>query len=97
VAEPGQQRWVNAAASGCLLLMTAIGGFFGGGMIAVLVAKIVGSARRCEPAEGLPACDWHLYMLAGAAIGVVLLPTVTFLRLRRTARAESALRTRERG
>jgi hypothetical protein len=64
---------------GCV---TSVGGFFGGGMIAVLVARIVGWFRRCEPPTGLPACDWHLYMLAGAAIGVITLPALVIWRLR---------------
>ena len=91
------QRWVTFITSGCLLLITAIAGFFGGGMIAVFVAKIVGSVRGCEPGEGLPACDWHVYMLIGAGIGVLLLPSVTFLRLRRAAHGDAAARTPERG
>ena len=37
---------------GCI---TSLGGFFGGGMMAVLIAKIVGWARGCEPDPGLPA------------------------------------------
>lgn len=64
---------------GCV---TSVGGFFGGGMIAVLVARIVGLFRRCEPPTGLPACDWQVYMLVGAAIGVVTLPALVIWRLR---------------
>ena len=68
-------------AIGCL---TTMAGFFSGGMIAVLVAKVVGILTRCTPARGLPACDWHLYMLAGAALGAVSLPILTLRRLRRS-------------
>lgn len=64
---------------GCL---TSIAGFFGGGMIAVLVAKVVGSFRNCQPPDGLPACDWEKYMIVGALIGVVGLPLVSIFRLR---------------
>ena len=64
---------------GCL---TAIAGFFGGGMIAVFVAKVVGSFRGCQPPEGLPACDWGSYMIVGAVIGVLGLPLVSIMRLR---------------
>lgn len=67
------------AGVGCL---TAVAGFFGGGMIAVLVAKFVGSFRGCQPPEGLPACDWGNYMIVGALIGVVGLPLVSIMRLR---------------
>ena len=61
---------------------TAIAGFFGGGMIAVLVAKLVGSFRNCQPAEGTPACDWNSYAAVGMLIGVILLPAVSIIRLR---------------
>lgn len=61
---------------------TALGGFFGGGMIAVLIGKIVGSVRGCQPPEGLPACDWGSYALVGMVIGVVGLPLVSIMRLR---------------
>jgi len=61
---------------------TAVAGFFGGGMIAVLVAKVIGGFRGCQPPEGLPACDWEKYMIVGALIGVVGLPLVSIMRLR---------------
>ena len=63
---------------GCV---TIVGGFFGGGMIAVLIAKIVGWVTRCRPDPGLPACNWHIYMLVGALVGVITLPGVVFWRL----------------
>ncbi len=70
---------------GCL---TTVGGFFSGGMIAVLVAKIVGLARGCEPSNGLPACDWHAFMLTGALIGMVTLPAGAIWRLRGKRRTD---------
>lgn len=69
----------NYIGIGCL---TMIAGFFGGGMIAVLVAKVVGSVRGCQPPEGLPACDWGSYAMVGMIIGVVGLPLVSIIRLR---------------
>jgi hypothetical protein len=66
---------------GCV---TAIAGFFSGGMIGVLVAKIIGSLRGCQPEAGLPACDWHLYAFAGMLIGVVSLPLLALNRLRKS-------------
>lgn len=60
----------------------SVTGFFGGGMIAVLVGKIVGAATGCVPEAGTPACNWHLYVLVGGLIGLVLLPVVTIGRLR---------------
>jgi hypothetical protein len=71
---------------GCI---TAIGGFAGGGMVAVLVAKIVGALSRCTPdAETGAPCGWVTYWLIGAFTGLMVLPTVTiwlFSRGRRRA------------
>ena len=63
---------------GCV---TAIGGFFGGGMIAVFIGKVVGSVRGCKPPEGLPACNWWVYAGIGAVVGVLTLPAVALIRL----------------
>jgi hypothetical protein len=64
---------------GCL---TAIGGFFAGGMIAVLIAKIVGFFTRCQAMEGTPACNWHVYAAIGCVIGFISLPTISIWRLK---------------
>ena len=72
---------------GCL---TVVVGFFGGGMIAALVAKIAGAARGCVPPEGFPACDTWSFVLPGALIGAVLLPTVAIHRLRRSRKNAGA-------
>jgi hypothetical protein len=71
---------------GCV---TAIGGFAGGGMIAVLVAKVVGALSRCAPdvETGAP-CSWGTYWLRGALIGLVLLPSVALWRFRRGRQRE---------
>ncbi len=69
-------------AIGCLM---AISGFFGGGMIAVAIGRVVGQLRRCEPAAGLPACNHVEFLIVGAAIGAVLLPSVVLWRLRRSS------------
>jgi hypothetical protein len=61
-------------------------GFFGGGMIAVLIAKIVGSVQGCKPLEGLPACNWWVYAGIGAVIGAVTLPVGVLLLLNRRRR-----------
>jgi hypothetical protein len=58
-------------------------------MIAVFVAKFVGSLRNCEPAADLPACDWHVYAAVGMLIGAVSLPVLTLTRLRRSDRGGS--------
>jgi hypothetical protein len=61
---------------------TAFVGAFGGGMIAVFLGKIVGSIRGCEPPEGVPACNWHLFAGVGMVIGFVVVPTMSIIRLK---------------
>jgi len=68
---------------GCVMTFA---GFFGGGMIAVLIAKIVGSVQGCKPLEGLPACNWWVYAGIGAVIGAVTLPVGVLLLLHRRRR-----------
>jgi hypothetical protein len=65
---------------GCLL---SIPGFFGGGMVAVGIAKLVGEVTQCKPPEGLPACNTFQYLLAGGLIGLVVLPGIVVWRMRR--------------
>ena len=80
--EPADEyRVARFVGVGCV---TAMAGFFSGGMIGVFVAKIVGSARGCEPPAGLPACDWHVYAGIGMLIGVVTLPVLALNRLRKS-------------
>jgi hypothetical protein len=64
----------------------AVPGFFGGGMIAVAVGRLVESVTGCTPPDGLPACHTGLYLLVGGLTGLVLLPTVVLWRLRRSSR-----------
>lgn len=73
----------NLVRYGCVGCLTIVAGLFSGGMIGVLVAKIVGSARNCEPLPELPACDWHVYAGVGMLIGAVTLPVVALWRLRK--------------
>jgi hypothetical protein len=68
---------------GCVMTFA---GFFSGGMIAVLVAKIVGSVQGCQPTEGLPACNWWVYAGIGAVIGALTLPVLVLVRLNRRRR-----------
>ena len=65
---------------GCV---TTFAGFFSGGMVGVLVAKIVGSVQGCKPAEGLPACNWWVYAGVGAVLGALTLPVLALGRLNR--------------
>jgi hypothetical protein len=65
---------------GCL---TAPIGFFGGGMIAVLFAKIAGAIQDCPPPKDLPACHTFEFLWPGAFIGLIGLPAIALFRLRR--------------
>lgn len=64
---------------GCL---TAVAGFFSGGMTAVLIGKAVGFFQGCTPMEGTPACDWHVYAAIGCIFGFITLPAISIYRLR---------------
>jgi hypothetical protein len=70
---------------GCI---TTMAGFFSGGMIAVLIAKFVGSMQGCKPPEGLPACNWWVYAGIGAVVGAVTLPVLALRRLSRPRPSE---------
>ncbi len=79
---------------GCL---TAVAGFFGGGMLGVMVAKIAGAFTRCTPdAETGAPCNWFVYAVCGALIGLVVLPSVAIFRLR-SARQRGAPDHSQRG
>jgi hypothetical protein len=66
---------------------TVFAGFAGGGMIGVLIAKIVGFAQRCpvDNETGAP-CSWLTFAMYGAIAGAVLLPTIAISSLRRARR-----------
>ena len=72
---------------GCL---TAMVGFFSGGMIAVFIGKNVGSIQGCKPPEGLPACNWWVYAGIGALIGAITLPFLALRRLNRAAEPDKS-------
>ena len=72
-------------AVGCL---TAVSGMMAFGMIAVLAAKAVGWSHGCAAdAETGAPCDWLTYWLRGAILGLVLVPTVVIMRMRRVRSA----------
>lgn len=56
-------------------------GFWSGGMIGVLIGKVAGNFRRCEPIEGTPACDWYYFAAVGMILGAVTLPVLVLRRL----------------
>ena len=63
---------------------SAFVGFAGGGMIAVLIAKIAGAMSRCasEPETGAP-CNWFTWAVFGAISGLVIVPLVSVWLFRR--------------
>lgn len=66
---------------------TALIGFAGGGMIAVLVARVIGTVRGCNlDAETGAPCAWTTFWIWGAGIGVILVPTVAITLLTRGRR-----------
>ena len=73
--------WWPYVGVGCV---TAIAGLFGGGMVAVLIAKIVGAIQKCpaNPDTGAP-CAWSLYWTWGARIGLIGLPALAIWRFHR--------------
>jgi len=80
-AEEASDARPHYFAVGCF---TVFAGFAGGGMIGVLVAKIVGFARSCpsEAETGAP-CSWFTFAVFGAIAGAVVLPTIAISSLRR--------------
>ncbi len=73
---------------------TAIAGFAGGGMIGVLIAKIVGAIGRCPAdAETGAPCNWFMFAVYGAVAGAIVLPTAAIWSLKRARkRAEHSER-----
>jgi hypothetical protein len=85
--EPPLNPAVRNTMVGCLTIFV---GFFGGGMIALLLGRVYDVVTRCSPAEGLPVCgNWAMYAGIGGLAGAILLPTVVFIKL---LRADAAAR-----
>lgn len=60
---------------------TFVIGFFSGGMVAVLLGRIVAGLRQAPSCEGLPLCDWWVYVGVGGLIGAISLPILVLRRL----------------
>jgi hypothetical protein len=73
-------------------------GLVGGGMIAVLLAKIVGAIRGCaaDSETGAP-CGWTTYWTFGAWVGLVVVPTLAIWRMRRGEKRDALSRNSETG
>lgn len=65
---------------GCFTFV--IGGF-SGGMVAVLIGQMVDGLRKAPGCEGLPVCNWHLYVGVGGLLGAISLPYLVLRRLTR--------------
>lgn len=63
---------------GCFTLII---GFFSGGMVAVLVGRMIAFFTKAPSCEGLPVCNWYLYVGIGGVLGAVSLPTLVLRRL----------------
>jgi hypothetical protein len=88
---PRESRVGRNVGVGCLMTFL---GLMSGGMVGVLVAYIVGKITNCVPPQGLPACDWGRYAMAGWVIGGVSLPILVLWRLRSS---DAAPRNSQRG
>jgi uncharacterized membrane protein YdcZ (DUF606 family) len=75
-----EDRTARNIGVGCF---TTFIGFWSGGMVAVLIGRIVEGLRRSPSCEGLPICDWTSYALVGGVLGAVTLPVLALRRLRR--------------
>ena len=62
---------------------TFIVGGFSGGMVAVLIGMMVEALKKSPKCDGLPICNWHVYVGFGAVLGAVSLPALILNRLRR--------------
>jgi hypothetical protein len=67
------------AGIGCFM---AVIGFFSGGMIGVLVSKIVAFFTKAPRCDGIPTCDWYIYMGVGGLIGSLTLSWLVVSALR---------------
>ena len=78
----GQDQPVPGATLAGVGCVTAVAGFFSGGMVAVLVAKAVDFFTKAPKCPDVPSCHWLEYMLVGALIGALTLPTIAITRLK---------------
>ena len=77
--QAAEDRTARNVGVGCF---TAFAGFWSGGMVAVLIGRIVEGMRGSPSCEGLPICNWGTYAVVGALIGAVSLPVLVLRRLR---------------
>ena len=68
---------------------TTFVGFWSGGMIGVLIGKIVGGVQGCAAGENGQPCNWQIYAAVGMIVGMITLPVLALRRMRASARAAS--------
>ena len=78
--QAAEDRRARNVGVGCF---TAFAGFWSGGMVAVLIGRIVEGVRGSPSCDGLPICNWNVYAAVGALIGAISLPVLVLRRLRR--------------
>jgi len=79
-AQTAEDRRARNVGVGCF---TAFAGFWSGGMVAVLIGRIVEGVRGSPSCDGIPICNWTVYAAVGALIGAISLPVLVVRRLRR--------------
>jgi hypothetical protein len=80
VATDDASRTATYVGVGCF---TTFAGWWSGGMIAVLIARIVGAVQGCPAGEHGQPCNWYVYAGVGAIVGAISLPVLALRRLRR--------------
>jgi uncharacterized membrane protein YdcZ (DUF606 family) len=80
VPETVEDRTARNIGVGCF---TTFVGFWSGGMVAVLIGRIVEGLRQSPSCDGLPICNWTSYALVGGVLGAVTLPVLVLRRLKR--------------
>lgn len=68
---------------------TTFVGFWSGGMIGVLIGKVVGAVQKCPSGENGQPCNWQVYAAVGMVVGMITLPVLALRRMRASQRAAS--------
>lgn len=83
-ADPPPISTTRRVAIGCF---TTFLGMVSGGMIAVLVSKLVAYVTRAQACPDVPTCNWYIYWMVGAVIGMITLPILVLRVLGKPAQA----------
>ena len=99
MAEGGSAEEVSGcwgrAGFGCAMVL---GGWFGGGILAIMVLKILSFFTRVGNCSDLPVpCQWYKFAFAGAIIGAIVLPAGAAWQARRNKRRDTGTDQPDRG